>query len=443
MRRCMSLLLFGGLIVSIAGCGGGGTNNPPPNNPPPTGTAIVAFVSQGAVDGSDNSNTSCPPFTMVQNIWSVRTDGSGIMPLTKNTSCINSSENPIWSPDGRKLAFYSARPLDGSDTVTPGKVFNIWVTQADGTGATPLTRLTATSAFVLAWSPDGSRLAFVSDRALDGSDAGGAGFNIWVMNADGTGAAPVTRLMGCGMSVSVIIPVEPIVSQAGWSPDGSKLVFQSSCALDGSDASNGDGFTNVWIVNADGTGRKPLTKYTPTVVAGDASWSPDSSKVVFTSIGALDGSNANALIQNIWVVKADGTGATPLTRYTAAGTAAGSARWSPDGTRILYESTGALDGSDAADGILGQRVDNIWVIKADGTGATPLTKVTDGGPSSEEAAWSPDGAKIVFMSNRALDGSNARGTFFFNIWVMNNDGSGAAPLTRFQVVDLGGPVWQP
>src|SRR5260370_24705640 len=124
----------------------------------------------------------------------------------------------------------------------------------------------------------------------------------------------------------------------------------------------------------------------------------------------------------MWFIKEDGTGLTPVTRTKMA--ESGAPSWSPDGNRIVFESNRALDGTDAQ----GSAYD-IWLVKADGTDLTPLTKTT--GAQNWEPSWSPDGNRIVFESNRALDGSDAPNkNSTFNIWLMKADGTGLTPLTK-------------
>jgi Tol biopolymer transport system component len=194
-RRKSLLPMVIGLAIGVCGfgCGGGGSPVPPPVPQP----ATIAFASGRALNGSDAANTN---FT--RNIWTVKSDGSGATPLTKITANGGDSASPVWSPGGSKLAFASRRALDGSDAANTNTTFNIWTVQADGSGATPLTRLTANGGDSSSpvWSPDGSKLAFASSRALDGSDARNTNdtANIWVVQADGSGATPLTRLTATG-----------------------------------------------------------------------------------------------------------------------------------------------------------------------------------------------------------------------------------------------------
>src|SRR5215472_2536087 len=205
--------------------------------------------------------------------------------------------------------FESSRKLDGRDAPNGNGTVNIWRVNFDGTGLMPLTKATAAGASSSApqWSPDGSKVVFTSQRKLDGSDALNANGtnNIWRVNADGTGLTPLTTATGAPSG------------NPQWSPDGSQVVFESFRNIDGSDAW---GSRNIWRVNADGTGLKPLT----TTTAEGAHWSPDGSKIVFQS-------TANGTT-NIWRLNADGTGLRPLTTATTAGASSSSPHWSPDGS---------------------------------------------------------------------------------------------------------------
>jgi Tol biopolymer transport system component len=422
----LAALLF--FLLSFAGCGGSAVHPPPPANQPTT----IAFTSTRALNGSAAANTN-----VTRNIWSVKSDGSGVTPLTRLTALQADAVGAAWSPDGSKIAFESFRALDGSDAVSANAVLNVWVMKNDGSGATPLTRLTAVNAhsFGPVWSPDGSKIAFAALRALDGSDAVGTE-NIWIINADATGAAPLSKLTASAATSS----------GPAWSPDGSKIAFLSARALDGSNAGNTNNTSNIWVMKSDGTGALPLTKLTANGALSFFSvWSPDGGKIAFLSERALDGSDAENIFgtENIWVMKADGSAVAPLTKLTAFNARTGSPVWSPDGSKIAFDSQRALDGSDAANI---NSVSNIWVMSADGSAATPLTRLTALNGDSADPVWSLDGSKIAFDSQRALDGSAAANTnSVSNIWMMSPDGSAAVPLTKLSAVnaDSFSPGWKP
>ena len=99
-------------------------------------------------------------------IYVVRADGSGVRNLTPKP--VGAYADPAWSPDGRKIAFVSDR--DGNSEV--------YVMNANGKGQRNLTRNPAFDADP-AWSPDGRKIAFASNR--DGK------YGVYVMNADGSG----------------------------------------------------------------------------------------------------------------------------------------------------------------------------------------------------------------------------------------------------------------
>jgi len=114
-------------------------------------------------------------------IYAMNADGSGQRRLTRNPA---DDGLPAWSPDGRTIAFPSDR--DGN--------FEIYAMNADGSGQRNLTRNPAGDFLFAAWSPDGRRIAFTSDR--DGrcdTQLCPANFEIYVMNADGSGQRRLTR----------------------------------------------------------------------------------------------------------------------------------------------------------------------------------------------------------------------------------------------------------
>ncbi|MBI3733319.1 MAG: PD40 domain-containing protein [Chloroflexi bacterium] len=148
-----------------------------------------------------------------------------------------------------------------------------------------------------------------------------------------------------------------------WSPDGSRITFESSRNHN----------WDLYVINADGSNLRRLT--TDAHFDGSPRWSPDGSQMAFTSDrdGDLD----------IWIMKADGsnpvniTPKTPEPDYDPA--------WSPNGTQIAF--TSMRDGNK-----------EIYLMNADGTQPRNVTqqKATD----EEHPAWSPDGARLAFVSER-------------------------------------------
>src|SRR5260370_1107073 len=161
MKKSLMFLLFLSGLWLLAGCGGG-TSGPPP----PLKAITITFGSGRALDGSDAINAPNHTF----NVWVVHADGSGATPLTKLTASGADSLVPAWSPDGSKIIFLSDRALDGSNALNANDNPNIWVMNADGSGATPVTKLTAigTNPIFMACSPNGSKNPFLSTAPVSG-----------------------------------------------------------------------------------------------------------------------------------------------------------------------------------------------------------------------------------------------------------------------------------
>jgi Tol biopolymer transport system component len=132
----------------------------------------------------------------------------------------------VWSPDGSRLAFERDIVIV---TRTLPFVWNpeIYVVDADGSNQTRLTDNLAKDQYPT-WSPDGSGLAFESDR--DGNT------EIYVMDADGSNQRNLTNNPGWDWAPA-------------WSPDGSGLAFES----------NRDGNTEIYVMDADGSNQRNLT----------------------------------------------------------------------------------------------------------------------------------------------------------------------------------------
>src|SRR5207253_1242987 len=146
-------------------------------------------------------------------IYVMNPDGSGVSRVTNDTG---GSVDPIWSPDGKRIAyanFHSGRS-------------EVFVINVVGTGET---QLTTDGGFPGAWSPDGTRIAFANSS--DGDD------EIFLMNPDGSG---VTRLTD---NTFRDFPT-------AWSPNGAQILFQS-------DRDGGD--EDIFVMNADGSGVTQLT----------------------------------------------------------------------------------------------------------------------------------------------------------------------------------------
>jgi Tol biopolymer transport system component len=161
-------------------------------------------IAESALDGSDERELSKTPsaqFNAVYSpdqtliafaradstrqlqIWVMNADGSGERQLTQFTAEDGSPQWPSWTSDGARLAIQSGKY---SRNAPAENTAHIWVIDVKSGAAT---KLNAHSTPYLdetpSWFPDGKRIAFQSDRT--------GRMEIWVMNADGSGAVQVTR----------------------------------------------------------------------------------------------------------------------------------------------------------------------------------------------------------------------------------------------------------
>jgi WD40 repeat protein/PKD repeat protein len=241
-------------------------------------------------------------------IYVMNANGANVTNVT-NTS--DQEFDPIWSPDGQRVAF--GKCAGGCEVFFS----EVWAIKTDGSG---LEQLTQGGGFPGAWSPDGTRIAFVSAR--DGDD------EVFTMNADGSEVTQVTHNDG--------IRDFP----TAWSPDGQQILFQS----------DRDGDEELYVMSVDGSGVTRLTN-SPGRDEGDrAGWSPDGTRIVFSS--DRDGGRLHVFVMN-----ADGGGVTQL---TSGDFVDDDPVWSPDGQHIAFHST--RDGDE-----------EIFVMNADGSGVTQLT----------------------------------------------------------------------
>jgi len=261
--------------------------------------------------------------------------------------------------------------------------YGIYVMSASGGDAAPLVSSARfTEDWHPAWSPDGTRIAFTSSRDRN--------VQIYVVNADGSGLARLTN--------DAASDQEPV-----WSPDGTKIAF----------ASSRDGRYEIYVMNPDGSGVTRVSSEQADEF--EPSWSPDGSRMAFTS--GRDGH------EEVYVMNADGSGITRLTNNPAGNL---EPSWSPDGARIAFRSN--RDGNP-----------QIYVMNADGSGVTRLSNNSDG---DMQPSWSPDGSRIAFTKN--VSGCDDVDCWdFYNIYVINGDGSGLTHLVGADTVLDFGPAWRP
>jgi Tol biopolymer transport system component len=276
---------------------------------------------------------------LLADIYGINEDGTGAANLTGTPA--RSYSHLRLSPDGSRIAFYSDR----------SGCYNVWTMNTDGSDPVQLTGIEPgerCNTFPY-WSPDGSKIAFTSSR-----DPTVNGWDTYVMNADGSHVVNVSKNAGSSAVRSDY--------SHGWTPDG-RVVFLDFAAGEP---------IRTYVVDIDGSNLEPLLE------PGDRypHWSPDGRLIAFVS--ERDGT------PDVWVMNADGSGIRKLAAGGLMEPLGAVDPWSPDGSRLAF--TGFADGSS-----------DIHVIAADGTG---LTRITDDAGADWFGGWSPDGTRIVFQSDR-------------------------------------------
>lgn len=183
------------------------------------------------------------------NVYLASLDGKVITPITRNFTKTAHTMNATFFPNDDKLVMISWTALDGTWDGPLGPQLNMWTIKSDGTQLTRLTNYTKTG-FSSAWvSSDGEKILTHAKLALDASDNAISSFNIWVLNPDGTNFFPLTKNTAAGL--------DSIGPQ--FSPDGKKIAFFSKMDVTGKWNGTSSKSYNLWVVNRDGTGLKPLT----------------------------------------------------------------------------------------------------------------------------------------------------------------------------------------
>ncbi|MBC8228632.1 PD40 domain-containing protein, partial [bacterium] len=225
-----------------------------------------------------------------------------------------------------------------------------------------------------AWSPDGSMIAYASNE--------GGAYDIWIFDLKTRTKNRLTR--------DTAFDVNPV-----WSPDSRWLAFQSLRFAQGRLFGNGN--WDIEVISIDGSQRLPIvgdedgftgvnhvdSDLTDVVMDTTPAWSSDGDHLAFSS--NVDGDGEIWLITNINEVLQGGQ--PNLTQLTQNEWEDSHPTWSPDGTKIAFQSNrhGNWD---------------IWAINIDGSQEEQLTSDVD---NEVKPKWSPDGKRILFVSDQSAE----------------------------------------
>lgn len=188
-------------------------------------------------------------------------------------------EAPTWNPDNKRIA-YVGRYRPGTAAGSQA----IMLTNLDGSNRKVVfgsNDLAPNSR--IAWSPDGSRIAFTASALLS-QDSNNSGVSLYFINIDGSG---LTNLLASqplpGYPTTSTTPRYFRVANPAWSPDGSRIAFEAGTLLGGNEG-NLTGFLSIYSIKSDGTDVRRLTHDAPDGGASASpSYSPNGRIIAFTS----------------------------------------------------------------------------------------------------------------------------------------------------------------
>jgi TolB protein len=266
----------------------GGTssaNGAPANGTPATATPnAFPSLDTGPATGGLIAFVWRRPAQKTNGLATIHADGTARteIPDTKDAT------EPALSPDRSRIAYTNGGTKPG-----------IWTMNLDGSDRHLVAHVAGANAQGPAWSPDGTKIAFVAVPSANGEGAMNPS-DIWIVDADGS---HLTKLTGSASG-----------DRPAWSPDGKKVAYSSAVG------------SGIYVVVIAGGGVAPVTG------GGDLSpaWAPDDRRLAFQR---QDDSDPAAVVSHIFVVFSDGTNLEQLTQGT---TDDEYASWAPDGRGLVY-----------------------------------------------------------------------------------------------------------
>ena len=248
------------------------------------------------------------------------------------------------------------------------------------------------------WSNDGRQVTFEGNNA--------SGSQVWIANADGTGARQLTETPDGCPNETCTEGINP-----DWSPDGRSIAYVAP-------THDRDSFTKMSLNVVDvATGTSRELYSTTDASLARPSWSPDGTKIVL-EILHYKGKPEDTSITSSVIAVVDVTGADHTPReLTDASLLAGYPFWHPTSDLIVFR-TNRFDGDALLDPA---KPSDLYTIKPDRSGLTKVTDNTVGGPIVRGPSWTPDG-RILFgkLANLGADEF---------LRIINADGTGEASAT--------------
>jgi Tol biopolymer transport system component len=302
-------LLASALLVACSARG----PDPRSGQPSPLPRSDTGAIDVGSLEGRITFSAGSGASLASEEIYLAEADGSGVTRLTRNEAA---DFDPTWSPDGSRIAFRSQR--DGND--------EIYVLDVDDGDPRNITREEAVD-WGPDWSPDGRWIAFNSGRD------GGRDLHGFLTDPEGREVRPLGDLF---------------FEYPAWSPDGTRIAFMHQTF------NEPGGNYDIFVMNADGTGVRRLTS--SPADDGWPAWSADGSMIAFSSIrddcrfddrqGCKDTGDIGEF-HTLYVMNADGSEERRVTEVFGQFSV-----WSPDGRYIAFSpAPGGIyvmrpDGSD-------------------------------------------------------------------------------------------------
>ncbi|MDP2949214.1 MAG: hypothetical protein Q8P22_06725 [Chloroflexota bacterium] len=393
LRACLLALLLGLMALAfLASCGGGGQE----------GTLTVSPVGavQDAIAFVGRETESLPA------VYVVSAEGGKQRRITREDDD-EAHFWPSWSPDGRQLAFIAwprppratAVPQAG-ETPTPGtaepatpaaedmRARRLVAVNVDGGDERTLadTVLFYSSTSTFRWSPDGSRIVYMT-----------------VVDVNEQPLRSLLQVVDVATGGQIAFTEQRLGYLPAWSPDGTQIAFG---AYVGEPDESGQQESEIFVMDSDGSNLRQLASRPGPDLS--PAWSPDGKRIAWW--GAEPGGKGNLLFLvdiETGEMTSLGKGADPV--------------WSPDSRHSAF-----VQEQEPPPGLVRTRPDvDILTIDVETGEQINLTS----NPAHDLwPTWSPDGRQIAFVSDRDSP--------LGEIYLMNADGSDVRRLTENQMAEL-------